>query len=139
MTLTLTAADLIEPTGPLTTTLFPGDDAHALSTRAEAYIAAAAGDSRVAAIIAADASKADAATRAYALWRAYTAAWQRMSLEPITVNVQEKGSHGYSTAQLANIKALADGYVADLEAMVPAPTTESVPLGTTAVANQFTW
>ena len=91
----LQASDLIDPTGELTTGLFPGSDANALTSRVSAYLTAAALDSRVLAIIAGDATKADAAKRAYALWRAYTAVVLRMNSEPLQVNVTERGSSGY--------------------------------------------
>jgi hypothetical protein len=133
------AADLIEPTGPLTTSLFPGEDINALSMRCDAYVAAAANDPRVIAAIGANAANADSAKTAYALWRAYSAVVQRMNAEPLSVSQFEKGSTGYSVSQIAAMQALADQFDGNLDALVPLPTDAVAPAMTTGVANVYGW
>jgi hypothetical protein len=138
--MSVAASDLIDPAGPLTTSLFPGDDMNALTARVNAYFAAAASDKRVAAIVGADSANADAAAEAYALWRAYRAVVQRMNSEPITVRLNDgdKGSHGYSVSQIAAMQALVDSYDAQLAAMLPAQDT---PVATMSqgIPNTFSW
>jgi hypothetical protein len=132
------AAALIEPTGPLTTSLFPGEDGNALAVRVDAYLTAALTDPRVAAIIAADGTKTDAAKTAYALFRAYSAVVQRMNSEPLTVNVTEKGGHGYSTAQIGAMQQLADKYDAALDALLPVASQPVAGLSV-GIPNVFSW
>jgi hypothetical protein len=133
------SSDLIEPTGPLTPSLFPGEDANKLSDRVDAYIAAAENDTRVIAAIAANPDNEDRATRAYALYRAYSAVVQRMNAEPLSVTAFEKGGHGYSVSQISAMQALADQYSGELDALIPLPTDAATPAQTTSVANAFGW
>jgi hypothetical protein len=139
----LTPAALIDPVGPLETRLFPGEDAITLTARVQAYLDAGYADSRIVAIgddTPADAALQDQMARAYALWRAYDAVYQRMLSEPLTVNVAEKGGHGYSTAQIDGMQARAEQYLAELNALIPVPiSTTTIYPGTTSVPTLFRW
>ncbi len=132
----LDSTTLLAPQGPLTPTLFPGDDVNALKARADAYVTSAYVDSRVVDIV--DATTKDKAAKALALYSAFMAVYIRMTAEPINVNIAEKGTTTYSTAQLANIKAIADGYLAELESLVE-PDGTAVDAGTLSISNRFVW
>lgn len=142
--MTIAPADLIDPVGPLETRLFPGEDGLKLTARAQAYLDAAYDDPRLVAV-GDDTDEAEALqdqmARAYALWRAYGAVFQRMVNEPNAVNVgTEKGSHAYTDKQRDEMKALRDGYLAELLALVPVPiTATSIFPGTTSVPTRFRW
>lgn len=130
----------IDPVGTLTTSLFPGDDQNALTARVTAYIAAAATDARVMAIVGAGGSS-DAATTAYAYWRAYSAVVQRMNTEPLSVrlNDPDKGSHAYSAAQIGQMQQLADSFNQQLDAMLPPDDEPVTPAMSMGVSNSFGW
>jgi len=134
----LAPTGFISPLGDLTTSLFPNEDRNALSVRVSAYLEAAPDDARVQAIIAADATKTDAATRAYVYWRAYRAVVQRMNTEPLTVSVTEKGSHGYSAAQIGAMQQLADGYDQQLDGLLPVA-EQPAHAQSVGVPTVFTW
>lgn len=128
---------LLSPNGPIDPKLFPGEESNVLAARLERYVENAYDDERVAALTP-DAVK-DKGARALALSTAFNDVYIRMSAEPLTVSLgSEKGSHGYSAAQLQNIKAIADGYLAELEDLVPT-TSDAVVAGTMGVRNTFVW
>lgn len=130
------ADTLLEPKGPLTTTLFPNEDRGALLVRADAYLERADADGRVKGL---DPAVIDQGTTALALHFAFSDVVIRMSSEPLTVNVAEKGSHGYSTAQIETMKQLRDGYLNDLEDLIETNDATVISPGTTAIPNRFTW
>lgn len=131
----LAAADLIAPNGPIGPTLFPGEGSNELAARIDGYLASAYADSRVTALD--NDGTRDRGARALALYTAFTDVYIRMSAEPLTVNIAEKGSHGYSAAQLQNMKNLAAGFLAELEDLIPIETADVVVRGTKSVKNVF--
>jgi hypothetical protein len=126
--------DLLEPGGPITPKLFPGEQSNVLSVRLQGYIDRALSDSRVAV---AAGSTQDQMARALALHFAFTDVYIRMSAEPMTLNVAEKGGHGYTAEQIRNMRGLADKYLDDLLGFLPG--TTAVRPGTMAVPNVFGW
>lgn len=114
------ANDLLIPNGPVDAKLFPGLASTDLSVLIEGYILSGAQDPFV---LVADPALKDRMTRLRALEYVFTAVYVRMSAEPVTVNVAEKGGHSYSTEQLRNIKAIAMQYRAEFESLIPAVTS----------------
>ena len=133
----ITAASLLSPSGPITPTLFPGEDSLALTARLSGYITAAYGDARVSGL--ADDATKDKGARALALATAFTDVFIRMNAEANAVNVTEKGSTTYTDKQRENIKALADGYLAELDDLIAVPAGDAIVRGTQSVPTRFTW
>lgn len=134
-------AQLLAPSGPITPLLFPGEDTNALTSRLQAYIDNAGLRSEVIAA-AGDVPRADNMIIAFALWTAFTDVYIRMSAQPLTINVTEKGGHGYNTEQLRNMKALAQKYWDDFVNLqiVPVPaTTPGATPGTQSVSTDVRW
>lgn len=140
----LVATDLITPNGPLSLVLFPNIDAKALETKVGVFLTHAYNDPRVAAVTESDDSdqalaKEERMAKALALYAAYSEVYQRMVAEPLTVNVAEKGGHGYSTAQIAAMKDIRDGYRDAFEDELPVEETIPSTNFNSAVQNRFTW
>jgi hypothetical protein len=55
---------------------------------------------------------------AYALYLVFDFVAMRMSAEPLTVSVTEKGSHGYSAEQIRQMSDRAQKYLSDYRAML---------------------
>lgn len=119
----LTFEDLRTPAGPITQKLFPGTNKSALNAILAGYIVRAQADSRV--MNEPDDAKKDPIARAMALHYAFTDVVVRMSAEPLTMTIAEKGSHGYSTEQIRNMRALADQFLAEAEGLMT-PTSTAV-------------
>lgn len=131
----ITTASLLEPEGPITFKLFPGEQSNVLTVRLQGYIDRALLDSRV--VAQPDPTKVDPMTRALALYYAFTDVYVRMSAEPMTLSVTEKGSHGYSAEQIRNMRGLADRYLAEMIGFLPV--SVGIRPGTVAVPNKFGW
>lgn len=135
----ITAADLLQPKGPLSLSLFPGEGRNEYDTRVGQYITDAYADERVAAQT--DQTRADNLARAFALHKAFTDVVVRLSGEPISVSVTEKGGHSYSGEQIKTFERLAAKYWGDflgllvIEGSVP-PT--QMP-GSVSVRNSVEW
>lgn len=134
----LTADALIEPNGPLDTTLFPGDDSVALRTRVIAYLANAYMDRRVIAA-AGDANVQNGKAAALVLYTAYMAVYRRMLREPLTVKVDEKGGHGYSTKQIDAMKELADEQLEIVDAPIDQPVPDAAIQKPISVMTDVCW
>lgn len=118
----LDSATLLQPAGPIDPKLFPGEGRKALGIRLEAYVDRAYLEPRVADMdvdTEDNVALQDRAARAYALYLAFMDVYTRMLTEPVTVAIAEKGSHGYTMAQINAMKALADGYLVEFEGLVP--------------------
>lgn len=135
--MTVVATDLEEPLGPITPKLFPGEQSNQLALRLTGYLTRAGNDPRI--LGEPNASKHDHMTRALALHYAFSDVYIRMSSEPMTLSVTEKGSHGYNVEQIRNMRALADGYLAEMIAYLTVGATLGIRPGTVAVANKFGW
>lgn len=136
----LTSADLLSPAGPVESFLFPGEDSKALATRLTGYLTQAYADARVAAQT--DALKKNALARAWALYLVYTAVYSRLSANPATITVTEKGGHGYTATQVQSFKDLAAQYLADFNGLLSLDTgtVHDSPLpGTQAAQFSFQW
>jgi hypothetical protein len=132
-------AQLLAPEGPITPLLFPGEGVNELSARLQAYLDNAALRAEV---VAAPAPAQDGLINAYALYTAFTDVYIRMSAQPLTITVTEKGGHGYSAEQIRNMKALAtkywDDFVSLQEVTVPL-TSPGISPGTRSVATDVRW
>lgn len=136
----LTADDLIEPNGPIEIGLFLGEvnDSIALGARVTAYLAQAYVDSRVVAA-AADTNVQNRKAKAFVLYTAYMAAYRLMLRSPLTVNVNEKGSHGYSTKQIDAMKQLADDQLEIVEEPIDQPVPDEAIAKPISVPTEVCW
>ena len=132
----ITAADLIEPKGPVTAELFPNTKRRDLEAKLAEYITAAYLDSRVAAQTG-DTDKNKAATL-YCLWRVYRAVHLTMTRRPLNLTVTEKGGHAYSIDQIREMKKLADEALAELDEMVAVVVDDDEP-GFGEAINRYVW
>lgn len=136
----VTSADLITPSGLIDFKMFPGEDRNQLTARLDQYIANGEGDQRVT-VMPADAQ--DAPVTAFAYYQAFRDVAIRMALEPQTLTVQDKGSHGYGSDQRKIITDLRDKYLGDFESLVTvsAGTTAPPPItpGTRSVSTDVRW
>lgn len=129
---------LLAPEGPITPLLFPGEGVTELKVRLQAYIDNASLRPEV---VSGDPARVDGMMIAYALYTAFTDVYIRLSAQPLTINVTEKGGHGYSAEQLRNFKALASKYWDDFVALqvVPGTVQPSRTPGTLSVGTDVRW
>jgi hypothetical protein len=133
------ASVLLSPSGPIDVSLFPGETSKAVSARLQQYLTNGYNDSRVVSV--GDALLQDELAKAYALNQAFTAIYIRMSNQPLTLSVTEKGSHGFAPEQIRNMKALADKYLADFLGMLATTSGEvarQLP-GSVSIRNTVEW
>lgn len=115
--MTIAAASLIAPNGPIALVMFPGFSRKQLTTLVAARIANAANDARIAPLEDAattdeDEAKVDRMTRALALHTILIEdVYPRMLVEPNSVNVAEKGSSTYTDKQRQGILDMAQRYL----------------------------
>lgn len=135
----IAGADLLSPSGPLDTSLFPGEASNVLDARVQGYIDDAYNDPRV--IAQNDATRKDNLARNYALWRAFEVVYLRMTTHPVALSVTEKGSHGYSNEQIRNVRQLMDKYLADFNGLlvVSSDTASRGLPGTVSIRNTVEW
>lgn len=121
---TPTAADLLQPNGPVDPAFYP-DDALPPATgdgsvlgRMTTYINRAV--AKVAAYPAGSVADVDAAVRLWALHLAFEGAYMVRASRPLMENSQVPvlGSHGYGNQQLVELRNVAAQYRAEFEAMV---------------------
>lgn len=134
----LTSADLLSPKGPLDALLFPGEASNVLAARLDQYLATAYAKTEVAAQT--DPDLQNSLAYNWALYLAFSFVHMRMSAEPITLNVAEKGSHGYSQAQIDTMKRFADKYHSDFKTLLimPGVSVSRLP-GSISVRNTVEW
>lgn len=118
--------DLLKPKGHLAPALFPGVPVNRLKVEVQEYIDQ--GQAKVDADSVSGAN-ADAAVRAWAYHLAFEAAFVAANARPLTVSITEKGSHGYSAAQIANLKALSEKWEGRYDALLPAPLARAPRVG----------
>lgn len=130
---------LLSGGGPVDLSLFPGEGSNVILDRLGKYIANGAADPRVANQT--DLVRKDNLVRAYALQQVFQGVFIRMSSEPLTLNVTEKGGHGYSYEQIRGMKGLADKYYQDFLGLlvVPADSPASQLPGTVIIRNTVEW
>ncbi len=135
----IAGADLLSPSGPLDTSLFPGEASNVVEVRIQKYLDEAYNDPRV--VIQLDAGRKDNLARNYALWRAFDAVYLRMTSQPIALAITDKGSHGFSNEQIRNMKQLADKYLADFNGLlvVSSDTASRGLPGTVSIRNTVEW
>jgi len=133
----LSPAQLIQPAGPLTTTLFPGRDVNGLESLVDGWLAVAYAHEDVVGVT--DAAKQNKMARAYALYLAYMDVWQRMLAEPNAADVDDKGKTAYTDKQREGIKQLADMYLAQFLDLVPTAAAVTETPGTTTVPVRLQW
>lgn len=121
----MTPDDFKPPAGPLTLTLFPEyEDAAELDAAVQDWITAAPTRPATAA------GSADEITRAFVLAKAYRQVADRMDAEPMQSGTTGGGYSRYSDKQVERMIARAEGYEAELAALlVPAPAAAERPTG----------
>lgn len=133
----VTADDLKKPKGPITSELFPGVPSNVLDANLEVYLDRATSDPRI--IADSDQSKTDSRVRALALHFAFQDAYIEMNAKPLTLSQTEKGSHGYSTEQIRNMRNLADKYLQEFLGLLT-PSEGSARRGrTVAIPNRYSF
>ena len=126
----ITPADLLAPTGPVETLLFPGevvgDDMTTLEDRLQSYITQA--ETKNAAIGFAD---PDAADKAWALYLTFQAAYLIACARPSTENAQVEilGSQSYSKDQRDALLSRAQEYRDEYTDLLNAVPSTSTPVG----------
>ena len=139
--MSVTAADLLSPSGDLVPSLFPSDSTGALTSRLTAYLAE--GETKASGI--SDLADRDRATLHWGYYRAYKAVHVRMSGDPLTSGLASGLlTAGYSAAQIANFAALRDEHLDAFTAIVPtdpdvAPTRSTAPRASSASGVEFAW
>lgn len=131
--------DLRTPKGPADAALFPGEDTAAIDARLSAYIANAEVEPR---IVAAPGGSQDGLVTNYALYQWFRDAHLLMVAKPLTVNVTEKGGHGYSNEQIKALAATRDGYWSAFLGGLPvstAPAPAPIHPGTRSVSTDVRW
>jgi hypothetical protein len=131
------AADLKPPKGPVAAALFPGVQSNVLDANLEAYIARAETDARITSEP--DSTKTDGLVRALALHYVFNDAFIEMNLKPLTLQVAEKGGHGYSMEQVRNVRQLADKYLQEFLGLLTPRTGTAGKGGTKAVPNRYSF
>ena len=121
----VTPAQFLAPAGPITPLLFPGEGVTELTARVQVYIDNAGARAEIIAA-AGDPARVDSMTIAFVLYTTFTDVYVRMSVEPSTVRVEEKGNHSYLAEQIRNIRALAEKYWADFVALAELPVPKMV-------------
>lgn len=106
MTVTLTPADLIYPSGELTENLFPDGK---INDHVTLWLSQAAANAVVAAMADADAN--DAATH-YVYWRSYAAHAQRVAVRPTSETTQRDTQRTYSDGRVKTWMDLANEHKA---------------------------
>jgi hypothetical protein len=133
----LTGADLMMPKGPVDAVLFPNTPVNIIQGYVDQYLTNAYADARVAAQT--DADLKDQLARNWALYQVFQGVANRMSAEPLTVTDSEKGSTGYSAAQIANIQAQADKYLDDFLGLLSVSGTAQPLPGTVSTDITISW
>lgn len=104
----VTPDDLKVPNGPVAPSLFPGEGANELDARLQKYLDKGAADDRVTSM---PVDLRDGLVTNYALYQAFRDAHLLMVTKPLTVNVTEKGGHGFSNEQIKSLAAMRDQYL----------------------------
>lgn len=107
---------LLAPNGPVTPELFPDVPSNVLYDNLFKYINRAFVDPRLTAET--DTTKYPAMARALALYYVFWDVYIRMNAQPKTLTLSEKGGHGYDIQQINNMRALAEGYLAEFSGLM---------------------
>jgi len=135
----LTAHALIQPHGPLTTTLFPGRDVNGLGVLVDGWLDVSYAHEDV--VAEGDETTQNKMAKAYALYLAYTDVYRRMLAEPNAVarSGDDKGSSSYTDKQRDDMKAIAASYLDEFLSLVPTAAADAVTPGTVTVPIRLVW
>lgn len=135
--MSVVAADLKQPKGHLERALFPSDaDDTAFDLRLTGYIAD--GVARVAEFSIVE--NVDAATTAWAYYRAYYTIGQRLLAQERSATIEGQGSNRFEQKQADGFFALAAQWKATFEGLIPdatAPVPAAVP--SASLTNEYRW
>lgn len=107
---------LLAPNGPVTPELFPNVPSNVLYANLLNYINRAFSDPRLTSEK--DPTKYPSMARALTLYFVFWDVYIRMNAQPKTLTVSEKGGHGYDMQQINNMRALAEGYLAEFAGLM---------------------
>lgn len=113
----VTAADLIDPTGRILPSLFPGDDSTALTARVNGYLDQALSQSGVSDLATAE---QDAAVTQWAYWRAFDAVCNRLNADAARVDFDGQGGRQMLAEQFRHWAAQRDEARASYDAILSA-------------------
>lgn len=133
----VTPTSLIRPLGPISPELFPGTPSNVLEQDLEEYINRAESDERV--LSEPNVGKLDRLVRSLALYFVFDTAYISANARPLTVQVTEKGGHGFSTEQIRNLRALRDQYLAEFTGLLTPSAASTTKSANSAVRTVFTW
>lgn len=135
--MSVVAEDLLQPKGPVTNLMFPGVPSNLLAVNLTAYIVRASEDTRI--LTEPDSTKTDRLIKYLALHFVFQDSYIEMNSRPLTVTQTEKGSHGFSTEQIRNMRALSEQWFGEFLSLLT-PSTASTKRGITrSVRNVFGW
>lgn len=129
---------LLAPSGPVTPELFPGVPSNILRINLQNYLNRAFADPRLTSET--DSSKYPAMGRTLALYYVFWDVYIRMNAQPKNLTVTDKGGHGYDIQQINNMRALAEGYLAEFSGLMT-PVVSTAPQAglNAAVRNRYGW
>jgi hypothetical protein len=130
-----TAEDFLAPKGNIVPAMFPSDSSIVMEERVDEYISAA--EVEASALTGADLNRA---VYHYVYWKAYSAAFVRMSATPTTNILADQGTIGFTQGQINSFRDLAKEHeqlfnnaVAEVNSSIAvAPVTRSI-------SNTFTY
>ena len=133
----VTPANLLAPAGPIDPKLFPGLGSNEMTVLLQSYIDTASLQS---AVVSAPATRVNGMVKAYALYLIFDAVYIRMSSEPLTLAVTEKGSHSYNMEQVRNMRGLSERYMTEYQNLVMLATAPNLTGdGSRPLKNVFGW
>lgn len=133
----ITPVDLRIPNGPVTQNLFPNEQGNVIDTRLQGYLDRAYADPRL--TTEPDTAKHDRMARALALSFIFFDVFVRMSAEPATMQVAEKGGHGYDMEQIENMRTISEQYLQEFVGLLSPATNTNVGTPNRAVRNVYSF
>lgn len=135
----LLVADLLEPKGRIATHLFPGESEAALTARVTEYLAQGTAVATARGLVT---TAADDFARLWSYHLAFDAAATRMEVTPASATRNDQGGMSYLGSQIDAVRARAEQFRVDAEAIATAaalPLVESVPSASVAVPVTYAW
>lgn len=132
--MSLTHWDLLQPKGELWLQLWPGLPLEDLYVQLDQYLVEGAEK-------AADMATADqeAGQKAWGYYRAYHGVYLRMAATPASAETKDQSKRDYDPKQADKFLALANGWLAVFEELLPAESAQSTPASSFSFRHALTW